>query len=189
MHIENNRTKRKLADALKRLMCERAFEKITIQDIVDLCNMNRRTFYYHFKDIYELLEWFYHEEALKQLEINSTYDTWTNEVLYLFNYIEANKKSTLCAFKSLARQYLEDFVYKTIFPVVRNVVSDVAVDYRVKESEKDFIAHFYTVSLLGIMNHWIKSDFTPDPMEITNMTKIMVQGTMRNALERFSQNP
>jgi probable dihydroxyacetone kinase regulator len=187
MNDNTNKTKKKLAEALKKLMCERAFEKITIQDIVDLCEMNRRTFYYHFKDIYELLEWFYHEEALRHLEINSTYETWTNELLYLFHYIESNKKSTLCAFKSLGRQYLEDFMYKSVFRVVKNIVQDMALDLEVKETEKDFIAHYYTVSLLGILTYWIQADFTPSPLEITNLTSITVEGTMRGALERFSQ--
>ncbi|WP_343769221.1 TetR/AcrR family transcriptional regulator C-terminal domain-containing protein [Clostridium malenominatum] len=177
-----------MAEALKKLMSERAFEKIKIQDIVDICHMNRRTFYYHFKDIYELLEWFYHEEALKQLEINSTYDSWTNELLYLFHYIESNRKVTLCVFKSLGREYLEDFMYKTVFRVVKNIVYDIAFDLEVKEAQKDFIAHYYTVSLVGMMTHWIQADFTPNPTEITNMTNLIIQGTMRNALERFSQN-
>jgi probable dihydroxyacetone kinase regulator len=188
MNNDVNRTKKRMSEALKKLMNERAFEKIKIQDIVDLCQMNRRTFYYHFKDIYELLEWFYHEEALNHVEINSTYETWTNELLYLFHYIEANKKSTLCVFKSLARQYLDDFMYKSVFPVIKNIVCDMAKDLEVYEEEKNFIAHYYTVSLLGIITHWIQADFTPSPVEITKMISLTVQGTMRSALERFSQN-
>jgi probable dihydroxyacetone kinase regulator len=188
MNNDINSTKKKLAESLKKLMSERPFEKIKIQDIVDLCNMNRRTFYYHFKDIYELLEWFYHDEALKQLEINSTYETWTNEFLYLFHYIEANKKVTLCVFKSLGREYLEGFMYKSIFRVVKNIVYNLALDLEVKETQKDFMAHYYTVSLVGMMIHWIQADFTPSPSEIASMTKLIIQGTMRNALERFSQN-
>jgi len=188
MNNDRNITKKKLAEALKKLMSERPFEKIKIQDIVDLCSMNRRTFYYHFKDIYELLEWFYHDEALKQLEINSTYETWTNEFLYLFHYIEANKKITLCVFKSLGREYLEKFMYKSIFRVVKTIVYDLATDLEVKESQKDFIANYYTVSLVGILTHWIQTDFTPSPVEITNMTNLIIQGTIRNALERFAQN-
>lgn len=188
MNNDSNTTKKKLAESLKKLMSEKPFEKIKIQDIVNLCNMNRRTFYYHFKDIYELLEWFYHDEALKQLEINSNYDTWTNEFLYLFHYIEANKKITLCVFKSLGREYLENFMYKSIFRVVKNIVYDLGSDLEVKECQKDFIANYYTVSLLGTLTHWIQADFTPSPVEITNMTKLIIQGTIRNALERFAQN-
>lgn len=187
MNNEINTTKKKLADALKLLMSERAFEKITIQDIVDMCGMNRRTFYYHFKDIYELLDWFYHEEALEQLEINSTYESWHNELLYLFHYLEANKKITICVFKSLGRGYLEDFVYKSVFRVVKNIVYDMAADLEVKEAQKDFTAHYYSVSLVGVLTHWIQADFTPSPEEITDMTKVILKGTMRDALERFSQ--
>jgi probable dihydroxyacetone kinase regulator len=187
MNNEINNTKKKLADALKILMSEKALEKITIQDIVNLCGMNRRTFYYHFQDIYELLDWFYHEEALRQLEINSTYESWPNELLYLFHYIEANKKITLCVFKSLGRGYLEDFIYKSVYRVVRNIVYGIASDLEVKVEQKDFMAHYYTVSLVGVLTHWIQADFTPSPEEITDMIQVMLKGTMRSALERFAQ--
>lgn len=187
MNNEISNTKKKLADALKMLMSERAFEKITIQDIVDMCGMNRRTFYYHFQDIYELLDWFYHEEALKELAINSTYETWPNELLYLFHYFEANKKITLCAFKSLGRAYLEDFIYKNVFRVVKNIVYGLASDLEVKEEKKDFLAHYYTVSLAGVLTHWIQGNFSPSPEELTDMIRETLKGTMRNALERFAQ--
>jgi probable dihydroxyacetone kinase regulator len=187
MNNELNNTKKKLADALKMLMSEKAFEKITIQDIVNLCGMNRRTFYYHFQDIYELLDWFYHDEALRKLEINSTYESWPNELLYLFNYIEANKKITLCVFKSLGRGYLEGFIYKSVYRVVRNIVYGIASDLQVKEDQKDFMAHYYTVSLVGVLTYWIQEDFTQSPEEITDMIQVMLKGTMRSALERFAQ--
>ncbi|TCT15612.1 TetR family transcriptional regulator [Natranaerovirga pectinivora] len=188
MGKDSDTTKKKLANALKILMGERPFEKIKIQDIVDLCDMNRRTFYYHFQDIYELLEWFYHEEALKQFEINSTYESWPKEVLYLFNYIESNKEITLCAFKSLGRAYLEDFMYKIVFRVVKNITYEMAEGLDVKEMQKDFLAHFYTVTLVGLITHWIQADCKENPVEITNMTKVIVKGTMVNALNQFAQN-
>ena len=50
---DSNITKRALAQALKELMQEKSFEKISISDICDRCQMNRKSFYYHFIDKYD----------------------------------------------------------------------------------------------------------------------------------------
>ena len=69
-------TKKALAASLKKLLAERPLDKITVIDIVNDCEVNRQTFYYHFQDIYDLLEWVYLNEATKALDGKNTYDTW-----------------------------------------------------------------------------------------------------------------
>ena len=46
-------TKRALEQSLKNLLLQKPLHKITISDIADDCGINRMTFYYHFKDIYD----------------------------------------------------------------------------------------------------------------------------------------
>ena len=56
-------TKLALAQSLKQLMAERTLDKITVKEIVTRCGVNRQTFYYHFKDIYDLLDWMFVNEG------------------------------------------------------------------------------------------------------------------------------
>ena len=49
-------TKKALADSLKDLLRTRPLSKVTIADITEGCGINRMTFYYHFRDIYDLVE-------------------------------------------------------------------------------------------------------------------------------------
>ena len=49
-------TKRALEASLKKLLTKKPLDKITITDITEDCGINRMTFYYHFKDIYDLVE-------------------------------------------------------------------------------------------------------------------------------------
>ena len=58
-------TKRALASALKELLEHKPLNKITIADITEQCGVNRQTFYYHFQDIMEVVEW-YQDQALRQ---------------------------------------------------------------------------------------------------------------------------
>lgn len=46
-----------MAYTFKDLLKEKPFNKITINDISNRCDINRQTFYYHFQDIRDLVEW------------------------------------------------------------------------------------------------------------------------------------
>ena len=56
-------TKRALAEALKKMMEKKLLSKITVTDLAEACGINRHTFYYHFRDIYDLVEWIYCSEV------------------------------------------------------------------------------------------------------------------------------
>ena len=58
-------TKKALASSLKDLLSKYKFNKITIKDITENCGVNRQTFYYHFKDKYDLVNWIYYTEFIK----------------------------------------------------------------------------------------------------------------------------
>ena len=60
-------TKRALAASLEKLLAKKPLDKITVIDIVEDCEVNRQTFYYHFRDIYDLLEWTLLNETSKAL--------------------------------------------------------------------------------------------------------------------------
>ena len=49
-------TKKAIRESFMRLLAERPVDKITVKDIVEDCGIARNTFYYHYRDIYEVLE-------------------------------------------------------------------------------------------------------------------------------------
>ncbi|WP_019321086.1 TetR family transcriptional regulator, partial [Streptococcus mutans] len=55
----NNLTEQAFARTLKEIMAKKSFDKVTVTELVRFLNVNRQTFYYHFKDLYDLLEWIY----------------------------------------------------------------------------------------------------------------------------------
>lgn len=67
-------TKRKIADCVKKLMRHKEISRITIQDIMDETHMSRQSFYYHFKDIYDVLEWIGLNDFKNQL-VGEDYDS------------------------------------------------------------------------------------------------------------------
>lgn len=76
-------TRTVIANSLKELMRERPIRKISVQDIMSREHMKRQSFYYHFKDIYEVLEWICYEELIKQVQVEKekTIEHWICDVM------------------------------------------------------------------------------------------------------------
>lgn len=88
---DSNITKRALAAALKELMTERPFAKISVSDICEQCDMNRKSFYYHFKDKYDLVNWIYDTECIAVARMDS-YELRIELLLDFCKYFYENHK-------------------------------------------------------------------------------------------------
>lgn len=183
--IMTEMTKNLLAESLKHLMLTKPLNKITVQKIVDGCKLNRRTFYYHFKDIYDLLEWLYKKEAFTELEKHATYNTWQEGFLNLFLYIQNNKEICLCAYHSLGHGHLEKFLYSVTYQLIQHVVDTQIGDMQIDEIHKNFLANFYTLAFLGLVVQWIQNGMKEQPEKIIENLSITVHGSMLNALEQY----
>ena len=74
------KTEQKLALKLKELMSNEPLDQITVSRLTKECGVNRQTFYYHFRDIYDLLTWIFLIESIQEIETASNY----KEALYAF---------------------------------------------------------------------------------------------------------
>ena len=105
-------TKRALEQSLKNLLLQKPLHKITISDIADDCGINRMTFYYHFKDIYDLVEWSCQEDAAKALAGKKTYETWQQGFEQICEGGLANKPVIMNVCRSVRREQGENYLYK-----------------------------------------------------------------------------
>ena len=67
---DSNITKQALSNALKELMEAQSFEKISVSDICEKCQMNRKSFYYHFRDKFDLANWTFDNEFVELIQKN-----------------------------------------------------------------------------------------------------------------------
>ena len=77
-------TKLSLASSLRRLLQKKFLDDITVKEIVEDCEVNRQTFYYHFQDIYDLLHWFLEHETEEAIQGCAS---WLVALLAAFHYI------------------------------------------------------------------------------------------------------
>ena len=149
-------TKRALAASLKKLLKERPLDNITVKDIVEDCEVNRQTFYYHFQDIYDLLLWVFTTEAEAVIADNKHAGTWREGFLNTFRYVKENRGMILHIFRSNGREHLDRYLYSMVQQFLADVLEENDKGLNVSDGDKAFIADFFKYAFVGIMLDWIK---------------------------------
>ena len=181
----SHRTKREIKRAYKRLLLTQPLNKITISDIADECGINRMTFYYHFKDIFELIEWSCVNDIAKVLSEKNHAESWQEEYLQVFRAFLDNKDFVLKLNNSDFRGYVEKLLYEFTYSLVMNVVEKQSVGMQVKDEDKKFLADFFKYAFCGILADWISNGMEKDPQQIINQLSIVVEGDIKKALAKF----
>lgn len=153
-HEENSlRTKTMLCNTLKELMKHKSFSKITVSELIKECNLNRKTFYYHFQDIYDLLKWMLEQETfevVKQFDLSSNYREAFD---FIMDYVENNAYLLNCIYDSVGRDELKRFLYKDFIEIMEKIVKDceVKLNITVSDSFRNFTCNFYTEAIAGMI--------------------------------------
>ncbi len=178
-------TKHALEASLKHLLLQKPLNKITISDITEDCGVNRMTFYYHFKDIYDLVEWSCVEDARQALGGKKTYDTWQEGFLQIFQAVQSNRPFIMNVYHSVSREQVETYLYDVTYHLLINVVEEKAAGLSVSQEDKEFIAHLYKYAFVGVMLDWIRADMKTDPQAIIARLSLVLHGNITAALERL----
>ena len=148
-------------------------------------------FYYHFKDIYDLIEWTCLEDARKALQGKKTYDTWQEVLLQIFEAVLENKPFILNAYRCIGREQIENFLFQLTYDLIRGVVEEKAetaeVSAEISGEDRRFIAEFYKYSFVGIMLDWIRRGMKEDYQELVRKISLTLRGNIQNSIDNFVQ--
>ena len=178
-------TKYALENSLKKLLLQKPLNKITINDITEDCGINRMTFYYHFRDIYDLVEWVCLEDAKKALADNKTYETWQQGFVRIFDAVRENKPFIMNVYRCASREQVEKYLTPLMDDLLMGVINELSAGMVVRAEDKAFIAQVYSYAFVGLMLDWIKDDMREDPEEIVSRLATLIKGSVAAALARF----
>ncbi len=186
------RTKRALAAALKELMAQKAVDKINIKELTDACGIRRQNFYYHFNDIYDLMSWMFHEEALSLLEQHDGTLLWQEDLLNLFRYLEKNRAVCLCALRSLGREHLKRFFESDLHSIIQRTVEQIGdrigvIEAGTPKDDVKLMTHFYIIAVTGIMESWITGEIDRTPEELVDFIDMTLKDHIRGAALRIGR--
>ncbi len=172
-------------------MAERyPLNKITVRDIVEACGITRNTFYYHFHDIYEVLESSL-EDAFAQL--TGTWDDDEKALLVLIDFCETHKRIFLNLYKAVGIDGMSSYARRKVRMILNERLRAESADLNVSESDLALIAEFYEEALIGIWVHWLRderSNRTPeDERAIIERIRVIFHGHLRFCLENCAHRP
>lgn len=177
-------TKQKIAGALKELMETTNFEKITVSDITDRCGIHRQTFYYHFQDRYELLDWLLYNELLEPLTNGFTLDNMYEKFYNTFQTMSESKKFYQSALKINAND-LSGYISRISTQQFSEVIKNVGIRNGLQSdpSEELILSEFFGYGISGIVLNWAHRGMKETPAEMTKKLESIV-----NVVKRLVEN-
>lgn len=175
-------TKRALADSLKKAMKGKPFSKITVSEIINDCGVNRKTFYYHFEDIYALLKWMFEEEAIEVVKNFDLLVHYEEAIRFVMNYVDENDYIISCAYDSIGRDEMKRFFYADFVGVVTAVIDESQEKLKIKADPdfKAYAAKFYTEAIAGMLLDWVKERDKSDREKIIGYLTALIEAALQS---------
>ena len=184
-------TKEALANALKDMLEVKSIDKITVKDLVERCGVNRQTFYYHFDDVYDLLEWVFEHDADKVLpgEIDSDIvaTEWKDYVEAYFKYLMDNKSMVLNIYNSQNRSYMLRYYRDRLRANVHGFAVIASEGQNIDWGDLEFCVDIYVNAVVGLISMWLDNDMNI-PASITHDRCITLMiGSVETFLNKFKK--
>ena len=156
---DSNITKNALAVSMKKLMEKKPFSKISVGDICEDCGMNRKSFYYHFRDKYDLVNWIFYVDFIERMEWSSCRNEWDmlealcshfyRERLFYQNALQVEGQNSF-------REYFCGMLRPVLMLLPQNLVEE--------GRKKEFYIAFLCEGVLGELVYWLRegSKITPE---------------------------
>ncbi|MBQ9112370.1 MAG: TetR/AcrR family transcriptional regulator C-terminal domain-containing protein [Clostridia bacterium] len=169
---DSNITKKALSASLKALMTKMPYTKISVGDICDGCEMNRKSFYYHFKDKQDLINWIFDTELSERAE-NARSADLLRDMETLFEYLYDNKAFYKKAFGIEGQNSLSEHFRDILRPAFRNLLQGAMNT----ENVSDFQIDFLTDGILCAIKRWLSAADCVPPHELSAQLRACILTT------------
>jgi probable dihydroxyacetone kinase regulator len=176
-------TKRVIAQSLKDIMRETSFDKITIADIMSGCDLNRQTFYYHFHDKYELLNWIFYHEVILNFSNELTIDNWQIKLQQLLEALEKDQHFYQHALKTNEQNEFENYLLQVTISILMEIINGISSS--IDENEKKFISEFFAYGCVGIIIDWAKNGMKMSSQHMASQIENLIIDCRSLAVRRY----
>lgn len=182
----SNITKQALAKALRELMEETTFDKIQVAHICERCDMNRKSFYYHFKDKYDLLNWIFDTEISEVIKNNSDIEKLQQFVVAIrgvCNYFYENRNFYRKALKIQGQNSFSEHFKEYIRPYLKARLTYMAGEEEIDE----FTLDFFVDAAVCAIERWLLDKNCIPPDEFVAKIVRLVQQSINTLQREFNQ--
>ena len=180
---DSNITKKALANAMKELVAQMPFEKITVADICTKCEMHRKSFYYHFQDKYDLVNWIFDAEITAVVQhqdvVPTTQQRWAffeQACNYFYENREFYRKALQVRGQNSLGEHMQEYLRILLQKQLSYIWGDDVID--------DFILQFFADAILLCILQWLlEKDCMPPEVLVSKLQTIVKLNEKRILLE------
>jgi probable dihydroxyacetone kinase regulator len=183
------RTKQELANSLKELMLTQPLERIAVGDIVEHAGLGRNTFYYHFQDKYDLVNWIFESEAMPLLSQKITHENWDANLHAVEEYLRANNAFYCHALAYTGQNCLQDYIYERTCALVTAQWLDIPAGERPGLTDEDIRAtgEVIACTFLGLLLRWTRNGMQQDTHVFHTCLQRIVDGSLLRSQLQLEQ--
>lgn len=178
-------TKKAIIQTFLQLLEKESMDKITVKDIVDSCGINRNTFYYYYRDIYDLIDDIFESEKQRILADKKQYENWSDEIYNVAQIVFEYKKAISHIYYSKSRDVLEKYLFDSMELIIHNYVKENIDATGISDENIHFVCSFFSYSLVGLTLNWVREGMQTDSENILRKEASVFENTIRSAIEGF----
>ena len=152
-------TRKRFAEALKVELATKPLDKISVSNLVRRTGINRKTFYYHFDDIYQLVGWILRTEAMDHILTFNVLLDYRKGISFVLDYIESNQNliaNIMCSpARGEVRELLCGGVQESLDIAMRKI--ERARKEKLDPDFREFVVDFFTEAITGMIARWAEN--------------------------------
>ena len=181
-----NRTETAIIDTFWQLLEEKPYHKITVQDIVDRCHVNRNTFYYHFQDIPSLAENSVEEWMDTVIKSQGVFGSPVNCLTYMANECMKRKKAFLHLYRSAQKESFIECLNRMGFHIIRSYIESTTENLSIPKENKETLIRYYKCTFVGILLDWLEDDASYDLVNFYEKLCDLFSGSGERAFLKYA---
>jgi probable dihydroxyacetone kinase regulator len=176
-----------IANAMKQLMKVKPFDDISVNDIIKECGISRKTFYYHFKDKYDVVNWIFNTDVVDSILESTTLDNWADGSLKLCRYIYDNRAFYTNAVNVAGQNSFIEYLSNLTRLQVEKLSAQACGNLTVDQEDKDFMIEFFYNAFVGVFTTWINSGMKDTPETIVKRWKAIADKSLENYVKAMAK--
>ncbi len=192
--MTNNYTKDLIQKEFMTLLDKKTLDNITVTELAKKCNIERKTFYYHYENLEQLIKEIFESELEIVIEEFNENLSWEDSFILAAKFILNNDNAIRHIYNSAYKSDVEKYVFNMAGEVMSKYVNHLSLDTRAKDIDISLISYFYQCALSSALIQWIATNMKADPVLITNRLGKLMDGNILWSLKRseslktFTQN-
>jgi probable dihydroxyacetone kinase regulator len=182
-----NITQAAIANSMKQLMKIKPFNDISVSDIINNCGISRKTFYYHFKDKYDVVNWIFNTDVVDSILESTTLDNWAEGSLKLCRYIYDNREFYTNAINVAGQNSFTEYLNNLTRLQVEKLSMQACGKYTVDKDDKEFMIDFFYNAFIGVFTTWINSGMKDTPEVIVRRWKTIADKSLENYVKAMAK--